>query len=52
MTFLSTDWLLAEGSPGGLQMVWDFLATGGFVMLLIVLCSMAAVACIIIAALQ
>lgn len=52
MTFLSTDWLLAEGSPGGLQLVWDFLATGGFVMLLIVLCSMAAVACIIIAAIQ
>lgn len=52
MTFLSTDWLLAVGSPGGLQLVWDFLATGGFVMLLIVLCSMAAVACIIIAAIQ
>ena len=52
MTFLSTDWLLAEGSPGGLKLVWDFLATGGFVMLLIVLCSMAAVACIIIAAIQ
>ena len=52
MTFLSTDWLLAEGSPGGLQLVWEFLATGGFVMLLIVLCSMAAVACIIIAAIQ
>ena len=33
-------------------MVWDFLATGGFVMLLIVLCSMAAVACIIIATLH
>lgn len=35
-----------------MQLVWDFLATGGFVMLLIVLCSMAAVACIIIAALH
>lgn len=52
MTFLYTDWLLAAGSPGGMKMVWDFLATGGFVMLLIVLCSMVAMACIIIAALQ
>lgn len=52
MTSLSTDWLLAEGSPGGLKMMWDFLATGGYVMLLIVLCSMVAVACIIIAAIQ
>ncbi len=52
MTFLSTDWPLAAASPGGLTLVWEFLATGGFVMLLIVLCSMAAVACIIIAAIQ
>ncbi|MBX7211210.1 MAG: MotA/TolQ/ExbB proton channel family protein [Verrucomicrobiaceae bacterium] len=52
MTFSSTDLLLAEGSPGGFQLVWDFLSTGGFVMALIVLCSMASVACIIIAALH
>ena len=52
MTFLSTDWLIAAGSPGGFQMMWDFLATGGYVMLLIVLCSMVAVACIIIAAIH
>lgn len=32
--------------------MWEFLATGGFVMLLIVLCSMAAVACMIVAALH
>ena len=44
--------ILAEGSPGGLQLIGDFLATGGYVMLLLVLCSMVVVACIIIAALQ
>lgn len=44
--------ILAEGSPGGLQLLGDFLATGGYVMLLLVLCSMVVVACIIIAALQ
>ena len=33
-------------------MLWEFLATGGFVMLLIVLCSLVAVACMIIAAIQ
>lgn len=49
---LFTDWILAEGSPGGLRLMWEFLATGGFVMFLIVLCSMAAVACMIIAGLN
>ncbi len=44
--------MLAQEAPGGLSLVWDFLATGGFVMLLIVLCSMAAVACMIIAGLH
>lgn len=52
MTCLFTDQILAAAAPGGFRLVWDFLATGGFVMLLIVLCSMVAVACIIIAALQ
>lgn len=52
MTFSSTDLLLAAESPGGFQLVWNFLSTGGFVMALIVLCSMASVACIIIAALH
>lgn len=44
--------LAAESAPGGLQMVWEFLATGGFVMSLIVLCSMAAVTVMILAWLQ
>lgn len=47
-----TEVMLAQEAPGGLGLVWEFLATGGFVMLLIVLCSMAAVACMIIAGLH
>lgn len=43
-TDLLTHLLLAvEPSPSGLSRIWDFLATGGFVMLFIVLCSFAAV---------
>ena len=33
----------ADSSPGLFTQIWDFLAIGGFVMLFIVLCSMAAV---------
>lgn len=39
-------------APSGIQLVWDFLATGGFVMLLIVICSMAAISASILAWLQ
>lgn len=38
--------------PSGIRLVWDFLATGGFVMALIVLCSMAAITASILAWLQ
>ncbi|HEY1084797.1 MAG TPA: MotA/TolQ/ExbB proton channel family protein [Prosthecobacter sp.] len=41
-----------DASPGGFSLIWDFLATGGFVMLLIVLCSMAAVTVMISAFLR
>lgn len=44
--------LAAESAPTGLRLVGEFLATGGFVMLLIVLCSMAAVTVMITAYLQ
>ena len=44
--------VLAEASPGAFQLLIDFLSTGGYVMLLIVLCSMVVMACIIIASLQ
>lgn len=43
---------LAQEAPGGVSLVWDFLKTGGFVMFLLVLCSMAAVTCMIMATLQ
>lgn len=39
--------LAAGDSPGGFSMIWDFLAIGGYVMLFIVLCSIAAVTVII-----
>jgi biopolymer transport protein ExbB len=39
-------------APSGIQLVWDFLATGGFVMALLVLCSMAAITASILAWLQ
>ncbi len=39
-------------APSGIQLVWDFLATGGFVMALLVLCSMAAIGASILAWLQ
>lgn len=39
--------LAATDSPGGFTLLWNFLAIGGFVMLFIVLCSMAAVTVII-----
>lgn len=35
--------LAAEDAPSGFSLIYDFLSTGGFVMLFIVLCSMAAV---------
>lgn len=38
--------------PSGFQLVWDFLATGGFVMGLLVICSMAAITASILAWLQ
>lgn len=44
--------LAAEAAPTGLSLVWGFLAAGGFVMLLIVLCSLAAVTVMITAYLQ
>lgn len=44
--------LAADTPTGGFGVIWDFLSTGGFVMLLIVLCSMAAVTVIITACLQ
>jgi biopolymer transport protein ExbB len=44
--------LFADASPEGFKLLIDFLSTGGYVMLLIVLCSTVVVACIIIAALQ
>lgn len=39
-------------APSGIQLVYDFLATGGFVMALIVICSMAAIGASILAWLQ
>ncbi|MDZ4404151.1 MotA/TolQ/ExbB proton channel family protein [Prosthecobacter sp.] len=39
-------------SSSGIQLVWDFLATGGFVMALIVLCSIAAITASILTWLQ
>jgi biopolymer transport protein ExbB len=39
-------------APSGIQLVWDFLATGGFVMGLLVICSMAAITAAILAWLQ
>ncbi|HRH94570.1 MAG TPA: MotA/TolQ/ExbB proton channel family protein [Prosthecobacter sp.] len=55
-----TDLLLAspllaaaeKTAPSGFNLVYDFLATGGFVMALIVLCSMAAIGASILAWLQ
>jgi biopolymer transport protein ExbB len=44
--------LLGAAGPGGFARVWDFLSTGGFVMLLIVLCSFASVTVMIMAWLQ
>lgn len=43
---------LAESAPGGLTLIWDFLQTGGFVMALIVACSFASVAAMIIVGLN
>ncbi|HYF36434.1 MAG TPA: MotA/TolQ/ExbB proton channel family protein [Prosthecobacter sp.] len=43
---------LAAATPSGFAQVWDFLSTGGFVMLLIVLCSFASVTVMITAYLQ
>jgi len=49
-------WFLAEAAsqaaPSGLQYVYDFLATGGFVMALLVICSIAAITAAILAWLQ
>lgn len=42
----------AEAPKGGLALAWEFLTTGGFVMLLIVLCSFGAVTVMITAYLQ
>lgn len=39
-------------APSGIQLVWDFLATGGFVMALIVICSISAITASILAWLQ
>jgi len=39
-------------APSGIQLVWDFLATGGFVMALIVVCSISAITASILAWLQ
>jgi biopolymer transport protein ExbB len=44
--------LAATENAGSFSMIWDFLATGGFVMLFIVLCSMAAVTVMVSAALR
>lgn len=41
-----------KATPSGFQLVWDFLATGGFVMGLIVVCSIAAITASILAWLQ
>ncbi len=41
-----------KATPSGIQLVWDFLATGGFVMGLIVLCSLSAITASILAWLQ
>lgn len=57
---LFTDLLLAspllaaadKTAPSGIQLVWDFLATGGFVMAFIVICSIAAITASILAWLQ
>jgi biopolymer transport protein ExbB len=43
---------LLAAAPSGFARVWDFLSTGGFVMLLIVLCSFASVTVMITAYLQ
>ncbi|MBB5035439.1 MotA/TolQ/ExbB proton channel family protein [Prosthecobacter vanneervenii] len=42
----------AAAQPSGLQLLYEFLATGGFVMALIVLCSMAAIGASILSWLQ
>ena len=39
----SAFFLAAAEKASGLQFVWEFLSTGGFVMGLLVLCSMAAI---------
>ncbi|MBL9131897.1 MAG: MotA/TolQ/ExbB proton channel family protein [Verrucomicrobiaceae bacterium] len=39
----------AKAAPSGLQLVWDFLSTGGFVMGLLVICSIAAITSMILA---
>jgi|UniRef100_UPI0037841557 biopolymer transport protein ExbB len=44
--------ITGPANPSGIQLVWDFLATGGFVMALLVLCSMAAITASILAWLQ
>lgn len=41
-----------KAPPSGIHLVWDFLATGGFVMGLIVLCSVSAITASILAWLQ
>ena len=41
--------LAAAEKASGLQLVWEFLSTGGFVMGLLVLCSMAAITAMILA---
>ena len=41
--------LAAAEKATGLQLVWEFLSTGGFVMGLLVLCSMAAITAMILA---
>ncbi|MFM7606986.1 MAG: hypothetical protein ACKO8Z_17540, partial [Prosthecobacter sp.] len=45
----SAFFLAAAEKATGLQLVWGFLATGGFVMGLLVLCSMAAITAMILA---
>lgn len=51
---LASPFLAAAGqaTPSGIQMLWEFLATGGFVMALIVLCSISAITASILAWLQ
>jgi biopolymer transport protein ExbB len=52
MTGCTLPILLAQEAQGGFSILWDFLKTGGFVMGLLVLCSVVAVACMITAAMQ